>query len=160
MRQHRRMRRHPVLSVLTGVYLAAVAWITLNPAPGDPAGNPLLRSLLRAVSAVPGLGWVDYSVAEFGANVLLFVPMGLLFTLLLGAWRWWVAVAIGVAATLGIEFVQLFLPARFSDARDLLANTLGTLVGVGVGVALLVTARRRPRRAAPGAPSRTTTVGG
>ncbi|RDV46914.1 VanZ family protein [Leifsonia sp. ku-ls] len=152
------MRRRPVLSVLAGVYLAAVAWITLNPAPGDPARNPLLRSLLRAVSAVPGLGWVDYSVAEFGANVMLFVPMGLLFTLLLGAWRWWVAVAIGVAATLCIEFVQLFLPARFSDARDLLANTLGTLIGVGV--ALLVTARRRPRRAAPGAPSRTTAVGG
>lgn len=137
------MRRRPVLSVLTAAYLAAVAWITLNPAPGDPAGNPLLRGLLRAVSALPGLRWVDYAVAEFSANVLLFVPMGLLFTLLLGAWRWWIAVAIGVAATLGIEFAQLFLPARFTDARDLLANTLGTLIGVGVG--LLVVSGRRLR---------------
>lgn len=136
------MRRRPVLSVLTVVYLAAVAYITLNPAPGDPAGNPLLRSLLRAVSALPGLGWVDYAVAEFTANILLFVPMGLLFTLLLGRWRWWLAVSLGIAATLGIEFVQLFLPARFTDARDVLANTLGTLIGVAVAFAVTSRSRR------------------
>ncbi|MEV8214881.1 VanZ family protein [Leifsonia sp. NPDC077715] len=128
------MRRRAVLPILTVVYLLAVAGITLDPAPGNPAGNPLLRALLRAVSAVPGLGWVDYSVAEFTANVLLFVPMGVLFTLLLGVWRWWLAVAIGVVATLLIEFTQLFLPARVSDPRDLLANTLGTLIGVAIVV--------------------------
>ncbi|WP_431220777.1 VanZ family protein [Leifsonia xyli] len=118
-----------------------MAWITLDPAPADPAGNPALRALLRAVSSVPGFAWVDYSVAEFTANVLLFVPMGLLFVLLLGRWRWWLALAIGVAATLTIELVQTFLPARFSDPRDLLANTLGTLVGIGVAA---VAARRAP----------------
>ena len=135
------MRRRAVLPILTAVYLLAVAGITLDPAPGNPAGNPLLRSLLRAVSSVPGLGWVDYGVAEFTANVLLFVPMGVLFTLLLGVWRWWLAVGIGVFATLVIEFVQRFLPARVSDPRDLLANTLGTLVGVAI-VALLALRRR------------------
>ena len=90
---------------------------------------------------MPGLGWVDYDVAEFSANVLLFVPMGVLFTVLLGVWRWWLAVAFGVAATLIIEFVQLFLPERVSDPRDLLANTLGTLVGVVI-VALTVRSTR------------------
>lgn len=133
------MRRRAVLPIATAVYLVAVAGITLDPAPGDPAGNPLLRELLRAVSAVPALGWVDYDVAEFSANVLLFVPMGVLFVLLLGAWRWWLAIAIGVVATLVIEFVQLFLPERVSDPRDLLANTLGTLLGV----ALVALVRRR-----------------
>ena len=137
------MRRRAVLPIVIAVYLLAVAGITLDPAPGDPAGNPLLRELLRAVSAVPGLGWVDYDVAEFSANVLLFVPMGVLFVLLLGAWRWWLAVAIGVVATLVIEFVQLFLPERVSDPRDLLANTLGTVLGVAL-VALV--RRRRSRR--------------
>ncbi|MDR6970015.1 VanZ family protein [Leifsonia shinshuensis] len=135
------MRRPAVLPVLTVVYLAAVAWITLNPAPGNPEGNPLLRALLRAVSGLPGFGWVTGSVAEFTANILLFVPMGVLFTLLLGAWRWWLALAIGATATLLIEFVQLFLPARVSDPRDLLANTLGT----AIGVALCALAARRRR---------------
>ena len=126
--------------LVAGGWLLVAGWVQAQPAAAS-APATTLRSLLRAVSALPGLGWVDYAVAEFSANILLFVPMGLLFTLLLGAWRWWLAVTIGVAATLGIEFVQLFLPARFTDVRDLLANTLGTLIGVGV--ALLVAARRR-----------------
>jgi glycopeptide antibiotics resistance protein len=136
------MHARPVLSVVAAVYLAAVAWITLNPAPADPAGNPLLRSLLRAFAAVPSLRWVDYSVAEFTANILLFVPLGVLFTLLLGAWRWWLVLAIGAATTLTIEFVQLFLPARVSDPRDLLANTAGTLLGIAVVLAVSATRRR------------------
>lgn len=140
------MRRRAVLPILIAVYLAAVAVITLDPVPGNPAGNPLLRSLLRLVSSVPGFGWVDFDVAEFSANVLLFVPMGVLFTLLLGRWRWWLALAIGTAATLLIEFAQLFLPARFSTASDLVANTLGTLLGIGI--AFLVPAVRNGRRVA------------
>jgi glycopeptide antibiotics resistance protein len=140
------MRRRAVLPILIAVYLFAVAGITLDPAPGDPAGNLLLRELLRAVSDVPGLGWVDYDVAEFSANVLLFVPMGVLFLLLLGAWRWWLVVAIGVAATLVIEFVQLFLPERVSDPRDLLANTLGTVLGVALLALATLVRRRRSRR--------------
>jgi glycopeptide antibiotics resistance protein len=135
------MRRRAVLPIFTVLYLVVVAWITLNPAPGDPARNPLLESVLRALAAVPVLHWIDYPVTEFTANVLLFVPMGALFTLLLGRWRWWLAWAIGVAATLVIEFVQLFLPARVSDASDLVANTLGTLLGIGL--ILLVTRGRR-----------------
>ncbi|MFP3464829.1 VanZ family protein [Leifsonia sp. SIMBA_070] len=139
------MRRRAVLPLPIAVYLAAVAAVTLDPSPGDPAGNPLLRSLLRAVSSVPGLGWVDYDVAEFSANILLFVPMGVLFTLLLGVWRWWIAVAIGVAATLAIEFSQLFIPYRVSDVRDLVANTLGTLAGVVIVVLAARRGRRRSR---------------
>ncbi|WP_285113421.1 VanZ family protein [Leifsonia sp. fls2-241-R2A-40a] len=130
------MRRRVVLPALIVVYLAVVAYITLNPAPANPAGNPLLRSLLRALSQVPALAWVNYSVVEFTANILLFVPMGVLFTVLLGRWRWWLALGVGVVATLVIEFTQLFLPARVSDWRDLLANTLGTLIGIAIVFAL------------------------
>ena len=136
------MRARAVPASLTVVYLAVVAWITLNPAPADPAGNPLLRSLLRAFAAVPPLRWIDYPVAEFTANILLFVPVGILFTVLLGRWRWWLVLAIGTALTLTIEFVQLFLPARVSDPRDLLANTVGTAVGMAVALAVSATRRR------------------
>ncbi|MGH1523279.1 VanZ family protein [Leifsonia sp. L25] len=130
-----------VLLVVTVAYLLLVAWITLNPFPADPHRDPLLEGLLAACAQTPLLAWIDYDVVEFTANILLFVPMGLLFALLLGRWRWWLAFAIGAAATLTIEFVQLFLPARVSDPRDLLAKTLGTLVGIAVaavGAHLLV----------------------
>lgn len=121
-----------VLVAVTAVYLLVVAWITLNPFPPDPHRNRLLTSLLALFADTPLLAWVTYDVVEFGANILLFVPMGVLLTLLLGREHWWLALAFGVVATLTIEFVQLFLPARFSDPRDLLANTLGTIVGIAI----------------------------
>ncbi|MEY9950768.1 VanZ family protein [Leifsonia sp. EB34] len=124
-----------VLLAITAGYLLLVAWITLNPATADPHRNLLLEGLLASFAATPLLAWIDYDVVEFTANILLFVPMGFLFAVLLGRWRWWLAFAIGAAATLTIEFVQLFLPARVSDPRDLLANTLGTLAGIAVAAA-------------------------
>ncbi len=133
-----------VLALLTAVYLLAVAWITLDPFPPDPHRNGLLEGLLVAFASAPLLRWIDYDVVEFTANILLFVPLGVLFTLVLGRWRWWLVLTIGVATTLTIEFVQLFLPARFSDPRDLLANTLGAAVGILIVVA--VVGARRARR--------------
>ncbi|CAM5275709.1 VanZ family protein [Leifsonia shinshuensis] len=121
-----------VLLAVTAAYLLLVAWITLNPFPADPHRNTLLEGLLAAFAQAPLLAWIDYDVVEFTANILLFVPMGVLFALLLGRWRWGLAFAIGAAATLTIEFVQLFLPARVSDPRDLLANALGTALGIAV----------------------------
>lgn len=138
------LRRRTALAAVTGVYLVAVAWITLNPFPPDPHGNGLLKQLLAFTADVAALRWITFDVVEFTANVLMFVPMGVLFTLLLGLRRWWAALLIGVASTCLIEGVQLFLPNRYSDVRDLVANTLGTLVGIGI-VALVATAGRRRR---------------
>jgi glycopeptide antibiotics resistance protein len=141
------MRRRPALAAVTGVYLLAVAWITLNPFPPDPHGNGLLKQLLAAFASTPALAWIDFDVVEFTANVLMFVPMGVLFTLLLGLGRWWLALLVGVASTCFIEGVQLLLPNRYSDVRDLVANTLGTLVGIAI-VALVVVVGARRRRVA------------
>lgn len=135
------------LGVVTGTYLLIVAWITLNPFPPDPHRNGLLEGLLAAFATTPLLGWIDYDVVEFTANVLMFVPMGILFTLLWGVWRWWLVLAVGAAATLIIEFIQLFLPERVSDPRDLLANTLGAALGILLVVlGSAIVHRRRMRR--------------
>jgi glycopeptide antibiotics resistance protein len=136
------------LAIVTAVYLLAVAAITLDPLPPDPHRNGLLEALLLVFARTPLLAWVTYDVVEFTANILLFVPMGLLLTLLFGRERWWLALALGVAATFTIEFVQLFLPARVSDTRDLLANTLGTIVGIAVALLVTAAAAARGRRTA------------
>lgn len=138
------MPRRALLAV-TAAYLLVVAWITLNPFPPDPHRNGLLTALLALFAETPLLTWVTYDVVEFSANILLFVPMGALLTLLLGREHWWLALALGVVATLVIEFVQLFLPARFSDPRDLLANTLGTIVGIAIVLPASAAAVRRAR---------------
>jgi glycopeptide antibiotics resistance protein len=69
-------------------------------------------------------------MVEFAANILLFVPLGVLVAALLGGRRQWWAVPIGAMLSGLIEVAQLlFLPSRVPDGRDVLANTLGTVIG-------------------------------
>lgn len=136
------LRRHPVLSAVTGLYLLAVGWITMSSQPQDSEQNHLIRDIIAWIGRLPPTSWVTYSGVEFTANIAMFVPMGVLFTILLGRRRWWVVVIIGFVATCTIEFVQLFLPTRYSDVRDIIANTAGTVIGVGI-VVLAGWARQR-----------------
>ena len=99
------------------------------------------------------LGWINatgialtYSATEFLANIALFVPFGILVSLLWPRRSPWTVIALGLATSAAIELAQLlFLPHRVSDVRDLVANTLGT----AVGVAVLLVARRSSRAPEP-----------
>jgi VanZ family protein len=116
-----------ILAFALAIYLAFVGWVTLNPAPPDPARNELL---LRLLEVLP----ISYDALEFIANVGMFIPIGALVAAL--SRHWWIALVVGIALTCGIEFVQLFLPARFPDVRDILANSLGALLGAVVVAAM------------------------
>ena len=120
-----------ILAIALAVYLLFVGWVTLNPAPPDPARNELLLQLLEVLS-------ISYDALEFTANIGMFVPIGALIAIL--SRHWWIGVVAGLALTCGIEFTQQFLPARFPEVRDIVANSLGALIGVA-GVALF---RRKP----------------
>ena len=115
-----------ILAVALAAYLLFVGWVTLNPAPPNPARNELLLQLLQVLP-------ISYDALEFTANIGMFVPIGALVAIL--SRHWWIGVVVGIALTCGIEFTQQFLPARFPDVRDMLANSLGALIGVA-GVAL------------------------
>ncbi|MEQ1737189.1 MAG: VanZ family protein [Rhodoglobus sp.] len=127
-------RHHPILTVVTFVYLGVVGWITLGPQPFDEGSDSFVWWLLHLLGRFPLTDWVTYSLLEFWANVAMFVPVGLFFVLLLGRRRWWLAILLGVLLTVAIEFVQMFLPDRVSDPRDILANSVGALVGVVIAV--------------------------
>lgn len=72
---------------------------------------------------------VTYAVFEFLANVALFVPFGLL---LAAAWprlSRWLIILLGYASSATIELVQTLLPSRYPTISDVIANTLGTVIG-------------------------------
>ncbi|MEO9014047.1 MAG: VanZ family protein [Terrimesophilobacter sp.] len=128
------LRRRRILQITTVCYLGVVGWITLGPQPLDGRSAGILRSVLDVLARSDLTRWIGYDLVEFTANIAMFMPVGLSFLLL--ASRWWLALAAGVALTCTIEFTQLFLPGRVSDARDILANSLGALLGVIIGLML------------------------
>ena len=134
--------RHPILSVTTLAYLAIVGWLTLSPQ-AAPVNTSLLWRLAELFERSPATDWITFSLLEFLANVALFVPFGLFFVLLLGRRLWWLAIALGVLTTVGIEFAQQHIVGRVSDPRDLVANTSGAVLGALLALVLTAAKARR-----------------
>lgn len=125
-------------------YGAFVAAVGLWPTPVDRPFDPLLSRLLRAVGRT-GVRPLDaYDVLEFTANVAFFVLPAVLLVLVVG--RWWLAPLAGLLCSIAIELAQhFFLPGRLGTVNDVIANTLGALIGTGIGVQALRRRRGRHR---------------
>ncbi len=119
------------------VYLLAVAWLVWNPTPSAPG---------TAVTWLADLTAQSPERAEFALNVVMLVPFSLLGGLLLPRLRVSDWTAAGFFLSGLIEVVQrLVLPTRTGSSRDIVANTLGSLLGA-LALAVLVALWSRYRR--------------
>jgi glycopeptide antibiotics resistance protein len=146
-RRHAALRR--VARWLAAAYIVALTLIALWPTPVDRGASGTITSLLARLHAHGVPEWVDYQLLEFSANIALFLPVGLLGVVLVGANQWWWAVAAGFALSCLIELSQLvFLPGRFATPVDVLANTAGAVFGALLAMLILdaVTTRERSER--------------
>ena len=139
-------RRHPILTVITFVYLGVVGWITLSPQTDTTQFNSLVFRALDFFARHGATDWLTYQRLEFLANVAMFIPIGVFFLLLFGRFWWFASVLAGVALTCGIEFAQRFIPGRVSDVSDLIANSTGTVIGVLFALVVTTPAAIRVRR--------------
>ena len=84
--------------------------------------------------------WFDYHVVESSANVVMFIPLGILAAMAFPTRAWWVIAGLGIIVSTCMELGQLlFITARFSSVVDVVMNTLGTVIGIA---AVLLVARR------------------
>jgi glycopeptide antibiotics resistance protein len=122
-------------------YLLVVALIVFLPAPeaGRITG---IVGWAADILATLGASREPSAIAlEFIANIALFVPFGLLLSTAAPKLTWWSVVAVGCLTSVGIELIQIGIPSRFPTVSDVIANTAGTAIGVG-----LIIWRRRARR--------------
>jgi glycopeptide antibiotics resistance protein len=136
--------RHPILSFVTLAYLALVGWLTLTPLSAGLESGALWQ-LAELLGRYPATEWFTFLRLEFLANIAMFVPFGIFLVLLFGRRMWWLAIVLGVLITIGIEFAQQFVPNRVSDPRDLLANSLGAVIGTVLALVLTASKARRIR---------------
>jgi glycopeptide antibiotics resistance protein len=133
------------LLVVTITIIAITVWMSgrsyqnLEPIPfGD------LRHLAHRLAARPiSTQLLAVIVMPVIANVLLFVPWGMLaFIALYNTERptlqtYVLTILLGFSFTLGIEGWQYFLPSRVADINDVIWNTAGTVAGAFLGHARL-----------------------
>ncbi|MFF2371756.1 VanZ family protein [Agromyces sp. NPDC058110] len=134
------MNRRP-LRFAAAALTIGLLWLTIGPAPWRTSGHEFEGGILNPDAWTSPMTWSTGYFSEIAFNVAMFVPVGVLAALLLHRRRWPLALVIGFALTTFIELVQLVLPDRVSDPRDLVLNTLGTSLGV-----VLVMAARGVRR--------------
>lgn len=135
--------RQRVGAVGLGLVLLAALAITLNPTPVDRGRSDTVWAFLGMLHRIGIPESFGYLELEFTANIIMFLPLGFFFALLVGERSWWLALAFPLVLSIGIELTQLLLlPERFADISDVIANTLGGWIGVGAAAS--IPTRRSP----------------
>lgn len=97
--------------------------------------KPLRRSVLSA-PWIP-FNWDRSSLQDISINIVGFVPFGFIFAVFLCKMKhlrkstlYLTTILIGLAFSLAIELIQVYLPSRDSSLTDVICNTIGTIVGL------------------------------
>lgn len=118
-------------------YGVALALVAFWPVPVDSGAGPFLRSITHIFPVL------TYSRIQFGANIVMFVPLGLLLSFILRRERWLV-LPIAFLTSVTIETGQaIALAARTPSVLDIIANTAGACAGMVLAAFIEVLERSR-----------------
>lgn len=137
-------RRSIPFAALAVVYLGIVAVLTLVPTLWRTRWAPSGGDVLSPATWLDPDTWVRVGSPEFIANILLFLPLGVLVRLALPRAGWLAPAALSIAPSIAVEVLQMGTP-RVSDPRDIVANTVGALLGVVIASVILAVRGRATR---------------
>lgn len=128
-----RIKIGPAIWMSAGYAMLLLA-IAYWPAPVQAVFSDGVSRLIVGIDDLTGIpALVVFDVIEIGANVLLFVPVGIIAGLAFGSGRTWLAVPVAIAVSVCLELGQSwFLDERTGSALDVVANTLGAAAGAAV----------------------------
>lgn len=125
-------KRNTLTLVLFAVYLLALAWLILFKLQFSIA----VMDEGRVVNLIPLLGSFDNNdVIRFGEirnNILAFIPLGIYIWMLKSKWSFAKKVLATVVLTLAFEITQFIFAIGRADITDVLGNTLGGVIGIGI----------------------------
>ncbi len=119
--------------MVLAAYSLLLGWILLWPS-GEPATAAVehVRRFVLVLGSPEGL--VSGARVEFVLNALMVAPVPLLATLLWPRWTWERWTVLGFVVSGAVELIQgLLLQQRSAEFVDIVANTLGVLIGAVLG---------------------------
>jgi VanZ family protein len=124
------LENHRIWRAALIAMLIPLGLIAFWPNPVDAPVQGLLASVLNLLHAYGMPTWLNYKFVEASANVLLFVPLGVVALLSFTKRPWWQFGVFGLIVSSCMELGQLlFLHNRFASPLDLVTNTVGALIG-------------------------------
>ncbi len=124
-----------VLAAYCGLVLAAA----LVPRPIDVGVTPWVRGVLATLRRYGLPASIDMGVVDAATHVVLFIPVGMLAVVVLGRRLVWAAMVAAVAAGVATELGQsAILDIGVLERKDIALNTVGAMIGAGIGYAVLV----------------------
>ena len=109
-----------------------------------------IQTIHREVNLIPFAGSVtqdgSFSYSEVIQNVLAFVPLGIYLGMLKPHWSFWVRLLVVIGTTVLFETIQYSFAIGRADITDVIGNTLGGLVGIGIYAAVAQGLGSRTRR--------------
>lgn len=123
---------------LLAAMLIPLAFIAFWPNPIDQPVSGQLAGLLKFLHRHGIPTWFNYKFVEAAANVVLFIPLGVVATLAFLNKRWWHIGIFGLIVSACMELGQLlFLHDRFASPQDLVTNTGGAVIGALLAAAAI-----------------------
>ena len=125
-------------------YLSFVATITIisRQATFNPQYKLMLFWSYQAIAS----GEVDLT-SQVLWNIVLFIPIGILLMLVLTCkYKWIIALVCGVILSSIIEVIQLITHRGLFEFDDIVHNSLGAMIGIGVYVVVLSLVKRLKRK--------------
>lgn len=124
-----------MLCVVAAFYLVGVVAVVVRQ---ESAVALLARAVARIVPGAP------MAIIEFGANVALFVPMGLLFVVIAGKRRWFAVFLLGAIVAMWVQLAEVVWLTRPSSTVPILfAHILGVALGTAIALIGLSAGKRR-----------------
>ncbi len=123
-------KKKDISTALLGIVVALILWITIlsrEKLIGTPITYHPFHSLLSLLKELQR-GRIGNS---FG-NIILFVPVGILFPVVTGWKKMWKTVVAGISFSFFIEIIQLTTSRGCFDLDDVLLNGMGTVIGFGI----------------------------
>ena len=125
-------RQRNLTRILFAVYFLILVWILLFKM--SFSLDELYKN--RSINLIPFMGSVVVNgriyINEIIDNILVFIPLGIYICMLKEDWSILRKISVGFFVSLGIEVLQFILAIGATDITDLLGNTLGGILGIGV----------------------------
>lgn len=119
-------KRNALTIVLFAIYTLVLIWIVLFK----------LHFSLAEMARERNINLIPFQGSAIGANefynIIFFIPFGIYISMLKNKWPFVIKVIIFFCFSLSFEILQYVFAIGRTDVTDLLCNTLGGMIGVGI----------------------------